>query len=117
MDRAMPTSTGSERRRSKRGKYRANVRFSAAGRAGAGFASGMSRRGLFVQSETIPPDGVEIDLVIRDPARGELHCAGRVVRLKTTLGSRAAASPGGFGVELASASESYYELIAALTSK
>ena len=116
MNRAMPISTGSERRRSKRGKYRANVRFSAAGRAGAGFVRGVSRRGLFVQSPAIPPDGVEIDPVIRDAARGELHCAGRVVRLKAAQRPGRAANASGFGVELASASESYYELIAALTA-
>ena len=93
------------------------MRFSAGERNGSGFASDISARGLFLQCNLLPAHGAEIELAINDTTRGKLRCVGRVVRLKTTHRSAVVINPGGFGVELASASEGYYALVAALTEE
>ena len=65
---------------------------------GEGRTRDLTSRGIYVQSETMPPVGahVEMDVIFPQPVSltspAELHAGGRVVRIEQTTASQ----PGGF---------------------
>ena len=108
----MQTAMGSDKRTFKREKHRAGCEFRIDGGAmHAGIVADVSARGLYVQSSFIPEEGASIELIVRRDGVGDLPISGRVSRLKKSHRAATSVVQGGFGVEVDSAPEGFFQLL------
>jgi hypothetical protein len=105
-----------ERRRFARTRHRVSCEFELAGRRHTGIVGNISARGLFVQSAALPPDGTELELVLRQAGGTAIALRGCVVRLSRPNRTAAAVVPVGFGLQITSAPEAYFALLLGLGS-
>lgn len=106
----------SDQRTYQREKRRISCEYRTTGRSHTGIVADLSARGLFIQSSSMPEDGEQIDLLLRDPAFGEVRLWGRVVRTRSPHRTLVNFEPGGFGVRVESASEDFFQLVNGLIS-
>jgi hypothetical protein len=102
------------KRQFKREKHRIGCQFNYDGREHSGIIGDISARGLFVNSSVKPPEGVEIELMMREPALGEIVIRGRVARLSKTHRAVRIVAPSGFGMTVESAPEAFFDLLVQL---
>ena len=105
---------GSEKRQFQREKHRVGCEFRVKGEVHNGIVSDLSARGVFIQSSFRPEEGYEIELVLREHEIGEIRLHGRVARLKRSHRSAAAVLTAGFGVQIDTAPENFFELLVKL---
>lgn len=103
-----------ERRQFQREKHRISCEFKVEGHTHRGIVTDISARGVFVNSSHAPEDGVAIDLVLHEVGTGDIALRGRVSRLQASHRAAAAVVTGGFGVEVESAPENFFELLVQL---
>lgn len=100
-----------ERRRFARTRHRVGCEFEHAGRRHTGIVGDVSGRGLFIQSAALPPEGTELELVLRGTAGDAIAVRGSVTRVSRPNRSAAAVVPVGFAVQITSAPEAYFALL------
>ena len=103
-----------EKRQFKREKHRVGCEYRVGGEAHSGIVTDLSARGLFVKSSFQPAEGEAIELVLHEPGIGEVQLRGHIVRLKRSHRSAAVVVAGGFGVQLETAPEKFFELLVKL---
>ena len=108
----MQTGMSGEKRTFKREKHRAGCEFHINGGAmHAGIVADVSARGLYIQSSYIPEEGAFIELIVRQEGRGDFEICGHVARLRKSHRAATSVVQGGFGVEVESAPEGFFQLL------
>lgn len=104
-------SVPQDKRRFRREKHRVGCEYRSGGVTHQGILADLSARGVFIQSSMRPEEGDEIEVILREPALGEIHLHGRVRRVKGSHRAAASVVSGGFGVELDTAPEGFFQLL------
>ena len=103
-----------EKRKFQREKHRVGCEYRSGGVSHQGILVDLSASGLFIQSSMKPEEGDLVEVVLHEPELGEISLRGRVRRVKVSHRSAAVVSQGGFGVEIESAPEGYFQLLVQL---
>ena len=105
-----------ERRRFERYRQRIVCELHHGGRTQAGVVLDVSARGLFVRTSTgtAPSDGSEIRVVVKTDPPFDLLA--RLARAHVVRRELVSAADGGFGLEVVSAPEAFYQLVRAVES-
>lgn len=104
-----------EKRTARRRKAEMTVEFVQDSFRGTGVIADLSRRGMFVRSDRIPPGtGPAVRLTVDLPNRTKIVLTGRVIR---TVADSSRPGPSGFGLRLAEESPEYEALLSKLRNK
>jgi hypothetical protein len=108
---------GQEQRRFERMKLRLSCELHYEGRHSTGMVLDISARGLFVRTTTgaRPPAGADFRVLITGADSGDMELRARLARSRVVRRELVSAASGGFGLELVSAPEAYYNLLKPLT--
>lgn len=104
----MPTNSGIERRRLRRVMKRIPAAFEAGKLRGKGHIKNVSKEGLFVRTNVLPPAGSPVRVVFHDRHGSKIEVRGTVRWTTDQLPPEEQAKPG-FGVHFQNASDEFSE--------
>lgn len=105
-----------DRRKERRIKRRMSCELFADGRRYRGFVRDVSPRGLFVQMQTAPPFGTEVDVRLRIEREPAIDLRALVRRERRVPSRLASVAPAGIGLRITTAPALYYELLKRFTA-
>ncbi|MFT5696783.1 MAG: Tfp pilus assembly protein PilZ [Myxococcota bacterium] len=106
-----------EQRQYRRHAWRLSCEFSSDTGAQRGFITNVSARGFFIQTRAKLEAGTEVVVVITSESSPPISVTGTVARSRRPHHSMASIEQPGLGVQIASATEDYYQLVLDLEEK
>lgn len=100
-----------------REKYRLTCELVLLGKQSGGIVTDMSASGLFVRTSETHPPGTTLRVRIRAENNDEFELDVRVARIHKASRHHTTAVPSGLGLQIVSAPESYFQFLAALSTK
>jgi Tfp pilus assembly protein PilZ len=104
----MPTNSGIERRRLRRVMKRIPAAFEAGKLRGKGYIKNISKEGLFVRTNILPPAGTQVRIVFHDRHGSKIEVRGTVRWTTDQLPPEEKATPG-FGVYIPRGNDEFQE--------